>query len=143
MSGYNIKSSGFGVSGISSTVYLMDIPNSDGKTGSISFFTVSSTSTPTIIRRNVGSINYEKGEILLNPVNIINTSKSKNNTPIIEISVSPKSNDVIGLQDLYLQLDVSSSVLNMVTDEISSGSDISGSTYTVTSSYLNGDLVRV
>ena len=31
----------------------------------------------------------------------------------------------------------------LVSDEISSGSDISGSSYTVTSSYSNGDLVRI
>jgi hypothetical protein len=49
---------------------------------------------------------------------------------------------VIGLQDLYLQLDTSSSVLNMVADNISSGFDISGSSYTVTSSYSNGDYIR-
>ena len=143
MGGYNIKSSGFTISSASGTVYMSDTPNSDGKTGSIFFFTITSTNTPTIIRRNVGRINYERGEIILNPVNITSTSKNVGGEPIIEISVSPKSNDVIGLQDLYLQLDASSSVLNMVSDEISSGSDISGSTYTVTSSYSNGDLVRI
>ena len=142
MSGYNIKSSGFRVSSINGTVYMSDIPNPDGKTGTIFFFTITSSNTPTIVRRNVGRIDYEKGEIILNPVNIISTLKNVGGEPIIEISASPQSNDVIGLQDLYLQLDPSSSVLNMVSDEISSGSDISGSSYKVTSSYSNGDLVR-
>lgn len=143
MSGYNIKSSGFTISSANGTVYMSDIPNSDGKTGSIFFFTITSTNTPTVVRNNVGRIDYERGEIILNPVNITSTSKNIGGESIIEISVSPRSNDVIGLQDLYLQLDASSSVLNMVSDEISSGSDISGSTYTVTSSYSNGDLVRI
>lgn len=143
MSGYNIKSSGFTISSVNGTVYMSDIPNSDGKTGSIFFFTITSTNTPTVVRNNVGRIDYERGEIILNPVNITSTSKNIGGESIIEISVSPRSNDVIGLQDLYLQLDASSSVLNMVSDEISSGSDISGSTYTVTSSYSNGDLVRI
>ena len=143
MSGYNIKSSGFTVSSVNGTVYMSDIPNSDGKTGSIFFFTVTSSNTPTVVRNNVGRIDYDRGEIVLNPVNITSTSKNVGGEPIIQISISPKSNDVIGLQDLYLQLDASSSVLNMVSDEISSGSDISGSTYTVTSSYSNGDLVRI
>ena len=31
----------------------------------------------------------------------------------------------------------------MLSDEISSGSDISGSSYKFTSSYTNGDLVRI
>jgi len=143
MSGYNIKSSGFTVSSVNGTVYMSDIPNADGKTGSIFFFTITSTNTPTVVRNNVGRIDYDRGEIILNPVNITSTTKNSGGESIIEISVSPRSNDVIGLQDLYLQLDPSSSVLNMVSDEISSGSDISGSTYTVTSSYSNGDLVRI
>ncbi len=142
MSGYNIKSSGFTVSSVNGTVYLSDTPNPDGKTGTIFFFTANSPNTPTVVRRNVGRIDYERGEIILNPVNITSTLKNVGGEPIIEISASPKSNDVIGLQDLYLQLDPSSSVLNMVSDEISSGSDISGTSYTVTSSYSNGDLVR-
>jgi len=143
MSGYNIKSSGFTISSVNGTVYMSDIPNSDGRTGSIFFFTITSSNTPTVVRNNVGRIDYERGEIILNPVNITSTSKNIGGESIIQISVSPRSNDVIGLQDLYLQLDPSSSVLNMVSDEISSGSDISGSTYTVTSSYSNGDLVRI
>jgi hypothetical protein len=143
MSGYNIKSSGFSVGSVGGTLYMSDIPNSDGKTGRIFFFRITSNNNPTVVRNNVGTINYERGEIILNPVNITSTKKSIGGEPIIEISTSPKSNDVIGLQDLYLQLDASSSVLNMVSDDISSGSDISGSSYTVTSSYSNGDLVRI
>lgn len=35
MSGYNIKSSGFNISGVIDTVYLSDMPNADNKTGTI------------------------------------------------------------------------------------------------------------
>jgi hypothetical protein len=143
MSGFNIKSSGFRIAGINDTLYISDIPNSDGLKGSIFFFKLQSTTQPTIVRKNVGTIDYVKGEIILYPVNISSTLKTSFSQSIIEISAIPKSNDVIGLQDLYLQLDVNKSVLNMLSDEISSGSDISGSTYKVTSSYTNGDLVRI
>ena len=142
-SGYNIKSSGFNVSEINETLYLTDIPNSNGLTGNIFFFKLQSSTQPVIVKRNVGIIDYIKGEIKLYPVNIISTSKSSFSRPIIEISVIPKSNDVIGLQDLYLQLDINNITLNMLSDEISSGSDISGSSYKFTSSYTNGDLVRI
>jgi hypothetical protein len=141
--GYNIKSSGFTIAGISDTLYLGDFPNSDGITGSIFFFRLQSPSDPIVVRNNAGIIDYVRGEIRLNPVNIISTSKRSSNQPIIQISTIPKSNDVIGLQDLYLQLDINNSKLNMLYDEISSGSDVSGSTYTFTSSYTNGDLVRI
>lgn len=140
--GYNIKSSGFTVNGLSGTIYLSDLPNPDGMTGSIFFFRLDSQSQASVIRRSVGTVDYVRGEIRLNPVVITSTLKNSGGVPIIQISVSPKSNDVIGLQDLYLQLDTENSVLNMLADPISSGSDISGSTYTSTSSYSNGSLVR-
>ena len=143
MSGYNIKSTAFKVSGISQDVYLSDIPNSNRETGSIFFFTLPSvnSTSPTIIRRNVGTINYKSGIITLNPVNII-SGKLKDGQTIVELSACPKSNDVIGLQDLYLQLDISNSNFEMVVDNIASGLDPAASNYTVTSSYHNGNLVR-
>ena len=143
MSGYNIKSTAFRVSGISQDVYLSDIPNSNRETGSIFFFTLPSvnSTSPTIIRRNVGTINYKSGIITLNPVNII-SGKLKDGQTIIELSACPKSNDVIGLQDLYLQLDISKSNFEMIVDNIASGLDPAASNYTVTSSYHNGNLVR-
>ena len=143
MSGYNIKSTAFRVSGISQDVYLSDVPNTNRETGSIFFFTLPSvnSTSPTIIRRNVGTINYKSGIITLNPINII-SGKLKDGQTIIELSACPKSNDVIGLQDLYLQLDISNSNFEMVVDNIASGLDPAASNYTVTSSYHNGNLVR-
>jgi len=143
MGGYNIKSTAFRISGISQEIYLSDIPNSNRETGSIFFFTLPSvnSTSPTIIRRNVGTINYKSGVITLNPVNII-SGKLKDGQTIIELSACPKSNDVIGLQDLYLQLDISNSNFEMVVDDIASGLDPAASNYTVTSSYHNGNLVR-
>ena len=143
MSGYNIKSTAFRVSGISQDVYLSDIPNSNRETGSIFFFTLPSvnSTSPTIIRRNVGTINYKSGIITLNPVNIL-SGKLKDGQTIVELSACPKSNDVIGLQDLYLQLDISNSNFETVVDEIASGLDPAASNYVVTSSYHNGNLVR-
>ena len=143
MDGYNIKSSAFRVSGILEDVYLSDIPDTGRKTGSIFLFTVPSASSlsPTILRRGVGKINYDSGIITLNPINIT-SAKIKDGQSIIEISVTPQSNDVIGLQDLYLQLDINNSIFDMVIDEVSSGLDPSASNYIVTSSYTNGNLVR-
>ena len=140
MNGFNIRSSAFRVVNISSDVYLFDVPRSDGKTGQIGLFSLTAgSSTPVIQRRNIGIINYEKGRITLDPINIV-SGKVKDGVQIMEISVSPESNDVIGLQDLYLQLD--KSTVDMVVDQISSGIDPSGSTYTVTTSYKNGSIVR-
>jgi hypothetical protein len=140
--GYNIKSSGFKISGVSETVYLSDIPNLDNRTGTIFFFNLQSSTQPVIVKKNVGVIDYEKGEIKLNPVNIISSEKFVDGNAVIQISAVPKSNDVIGLQDLYLQLDINNSNITMLSDVISSGADTSGSSYLFTSSYTNGDIVR-
>jgi len=141
-SGYNIKSSGFKISGISKTVYFGDTPNSNKTTGDLFLFYLNSNVEPVVIKRSVGIVDYVNGEITTNPLNIIQTEKSDGGTPIIEISVSPESNDVLGIQDLYLQIDTSKIVVNTIQDNIESGSDTSGSNYIVTSSYANGSLVR-
>ena len=69
---------------------------------------------------------------------IITSTVLSSDQPTIQISGTPKSYDVIGLQDLYLQLDNSNSLVTMVSDTISSGADISGSNYVVSSSFPNG-----
>jgi len=144
MSGYNIKSSAFKINGIQGDVYLSDVPNTNRTSGSLFLFTISSPSSTdaTIVRKNVGSINYITGIITINPINIISSAKTKDGQSIIEVSAAPHSNDVIGLQDLYLQLDIGNSVFDMVIDQISSGLDPSASNYIVSSSYSNGYLVR-
>ena len=143
MDGHNIKSSGFNVAGINEPVYLGDIPNTNRVDGSIFLFTVPNigSQSPTIVRRNAGTINYVSGIVTLNPINIL-SAKDKDGIPIIEIEASPLSNDVVGLQDLYLQLDIGGSNFEMIVDEISSGLDPSASNYIVSSSYANGNLVR-
>ena len=49
---------------------------------------------------------------------------------------------LVGLQDLYLQLDISNSSFEMISDQIASGIDPSASNYIVSSSYNRGNLVR-
>ena len=141
--GYNIKTSAFRIVGINEPVYLSDLPNTDRLSGSLFLFTLPSvnSNSPTIVRRNVGKIDYQRGIITLNPINII-SGKIKDGQTIIEIAASPSSNDVVGLQDLYLQLDITNSNFEPVVDDIASGLDPSASTYTVSSSYPNGTLVR-
>ena len=143
MNGYNIKSTPFKISGFTQDLYISDIPNTNKETGSLFFFSLPSpnSTSPTIVKRNVGNVDYKKGIITINPVNVL-SAKMKDGQPTIELAACPKSNDVVGLQDLYLQLDISNSNFETVVDEISSGLDPSASNYIVTSSYQNGTLVR-
>jgi len=140
--GFNIKSTGFKISTDPDTVYLTDVPNTDGKTGILSIVKPLSDGTIRVVIKSAGTVDYEKGEIKLGTVNIISTSKANN---IIEIQAFPESNDVLGLKDLYLNFSISESTINMVRDVIASGDEISGTLFArdyYTSSYSNGNLIR-
>jgi len=140
--GLNIKSTGFKISGESSIVYFTDVPNADLMKGVISVVKVNSNGERVIVAKDAGVVDYMKGEVILNTLNIVETEKSNN---IIEIQAFPESNDVVGLKDLYLSFSISNSEINMIKDVIASGEDISGVSFTrdyYTSSYSNGDLER-
>ena len=140
--GFNIKSTGFKIASEPDTVYLTDVPNPDMKTGTLSVVKNLSDGSVRIVSKSAGTVDYVKGEINLSTLNIVSTSKSNN---IIEIQAFPESNDVVGLKDLYLNLDISKSKINMIKDIISSGDEISGTVFTrdyYTSSYSNGNLIR-
>ena len=140
--GKNIKSTGFTILGDSDTVYLTDIPNADKKTGVMSIVKNLTDGSVRVVSKEVGIVDYIKGEIILKTINITSTQKPNN---IIEIQAIPESNDVVGLRDLYLNLDISKSEINIVKDVISSGEEISGTVFVrdfYTSSYSNGNLIR-
>jgi hypothetical protein len=139
-SGFNIKSTGFTLAGRTGTFYFTDVPGENGM-GVLSVVKESTTDGSVIVEiKSAGTVDYTKGEIIVNTLNITSTVKGNN---IIEIQAFPESNDVIGLKDLYLSFSVADSKINMVKDTITSGEQISGVGYKTTSSYLNGELKRV
>ncbi len=138
--GFNIKSTGFKIAGSNDICYFTDTPRDDG-TGVISIVKEAlEKDKNTVITKSAGTVDYVKGEIIINTVNITSTVEPNN---IIEIQAVPESNDVIGLSDLYLDFSVSKSAINMIKDTITSGEQISGIGYKTTSSYLNGELKRI
>ena len=140
--GYNIKSKGFYISGQSKPVYITDVPDQGLKTGVISLVQVLDTGEINVIAKAAGTVDYIKGEIMLGTVNITSTLDGSD---VVEIQAIPESNDVVGLRDLYLNFSISESTINMVRDVISSGDEITGTSFIrdfYTSSYLNGKLIR-
>ena len=140
--GYNIKSTAFFVAGESSPVYITDIPNADGQTGVLSIVKPIENGEIRVVSKSAGVVDYIHGEVKLTTINIQSTVKENN---IIEIQAFPESNDVVGLRDLYLELSVSKSTINMLRDVIASGDEVSGTQFTrdfYTSSYSNGNLIR-
>ena len=138
--GFNIKSTGFTLANQTGTLYFTDVPNTDNSMGTLSVVKESTDSNKfTVVIKSAGSIDYDKGEIIVNTLNITSTAQPNN---VIEIQAFPDSNDVIGLKDLYLSFSIADSTINMVKDTISSGEQISGVGYKTTSSSLNGNLKR-
>ena len=147
--GFNIKSTGFTVLGSDRISYFTDVPNKDAAgnldgsmKGTLSVVFKNEKDQQIVLIREAGIVDYMKGEVILNTINITSTTTQNN---IIEVQAFPESNDVVGLKDLYLSFDVSKSTINMFKDVIASGEDVSGVVFTrdyYTSSYSNGDLER-
>ena len=139
LEGRNIKSTAFTIRGESAPVYFSDEPDGSTTTGRLTIVSIDSNGEVVTIDGNAGTVDYMHGEVLINSIFITGTSLSQN---IIEIQATPESNDVIGLKDLYLNVDLSKSTINMIKDTISSGDQISGVSYPTSSSYTNGSLTR-
>ena len=139
LEGRNIKSTAFTIRGESAPVYFSDEPDGSTTTGRLTIVSVDSNGEVVTIDGNAGTVDYMHGEVLINSIFITGTSLSQN---IIEIQATPESNDVIGLKDLYLNVDLSKSTINMIKDTISSGDQVSGVSYPTSSSYTNGSLTR-
>lgn len=132
--GYNIKSTGFTVSGISGTLYFTDIPE-NSKIGRLIIFKVLDNNNILVVKRNAGTVDYVRGEINIDTIAFSSTERPED---IIEIEVTPESNDVIGKNDLFVQYKPDRSIFNMVLDTIASGAT-SGTNYITTSSYPNSN----
>ena len=131
---YNIKSTGFSVRGISGTCYFTD-EKIDNKNGKLFLFQILTDDTINVLDNNFGTVDYEKGEIIIDTVNITSTTLTNN---IIEVQAVPDSNDVLARNELYLQFAVDKSNFYMRRDSISSGENTSGTRFNIQSSYQTG-----
>ena len=141
--GANIKSTGFNVAGIPETLYMTDtpimLPNGTYESGIVSFIAIDENGVASTKVQNAGVVDYKTGEINISTVNIVSTVVVNG---IVEVQAFPESNDVIGLENLFVELSIDKSTINMVKDTITSGEQVSGIGFPVTSSYSNGKLTR-
>lgn len=84
------------------------------------------------VRANFGKVNYETGEIIVDPINITATINT-NNT--VSLFVTSNSNDIISLRDTYLTIDTNELEVSIVNDYISEGRTNSAINITPFSSY--------
>jgi len=137
-SAYNVVSTGFTIEGVTGTVYMAD-EVVDRETGRMFFFTYTEGGTPNIIKKNAGTVKYLIGEVLIDTCNITSTVIANN---VVEIQAIPHSNDVVGLRDLYIKLDMSNTTINMFEDVIASGENTSGSRFPHIHSYYTPTFTR-
>ena len=83
-----------------------------------------------------GTIDYATGQITLNSLNIASISNIRGATStVVELTVTPNSNDVVPVRDQIVEIDIANSTINVTADTFVGGSADAGVGYTTTSSY--------
>ena len=123
-------SSGFRVSGDSREMFLDD----DGQGNVRRYYLVSGIRT--YANNLQGTIDYSTGQITINSLNVSSISNIRGNTStVIELTVTPASNDVVPVRNQIIEIDVANSNITVVEDTFVGGSSEAGVGYTTTSSY--------
>ncbi len=125
-----LSSTGFKVTGSDFEMFLDD----DGS-GNVRRYYLSS-GIRTYANESQGTINYTTGDITLNSLNVASISNIRAATStVVEITITPDSNDVVPVRDQIVEIDVSNSGITVTADTFVGGSADAGVGYTTTSSY--------
>ena len=126
-----LESSGFKISGDSSTVFYLD---DDGQ-GNIRRYSFSG-STRVYANNTQGTIDYVTGAITINSLSVLSVENIRGSVSTkIELTVVPNSNDVVPVRDQILEIDTANSSITVSADAFVGGSADAGVGYTTTSSY--------
>tara|TARA_B100000579_G_scaffold250505_1_gene206000 strand:- start:621 stop:2462 length:1842 start_codon:yes stop_codon:yes gene_type:complete len=125
-----LSSTGFKINGNNNDMFLDD----DGMGNVRVYYLVSGIKT--IQNATQGTIDYATGQVTLNSLSVASISNIRGSaSSVIEITVSPSSNDIVPVRDQILEIDVSNSIVNVSEDTFVGGSSEAGVGYTTTSSY--------
>jgi len=130
-SGGILSSTGFKVTGDTTTVYYLD----DDGTGNVRrFYFVGSVRT--YVNNTQGTIDYSTGQITINSLNVSNVENIRGAaSTVIELTVQPNSNDIVPVRDQILEIDTANSSITVSADTFVGGSADAGVGYTTSSSY--------
>ena len=123
-----VSSSGFKIVGDDVNTYYLN----DNGNQTLRLYYVKGTGEFEYIDGLWGSVDYDMGEIVINDL-IIQSTSVTNNT--LQIKATPKSNDLVSLRETYITMGIDNSVITVVEDTISSGSNLSGTGVIPESSY--------
>jgi len=125
-----LTSTGFKVTGSDLEQFLDD----DGN-GNVRRYYLSS-GIRTYANDTQGTIDYTTGQITLNSLNVASISNIRGATStVVELTVTPNSNDVVPVRDQIVEIDIANSTINVNADLFVGGSADAGVGYTTTSSY--------
>ena len=111
-----------------------DICINDGNGNVRAYYLVSGVKT--YVNSTQGTINYSTGAITLNSLNITSISNIRGAaSTVIELTVTPASNDVIPVRDQIIDIDIANSSITVEADTFVGGSSEAGIGYTSSSSY--------
>ena len=125
-----LSSTGFKVDG-DTNVYFFD---DDGQGNVRRYYLIGSVRT--YVDNTAGTINYSTGSISINALTIgtIENIRGEAST-VIELTVTPESNDVVPVRAQVVNIDVANSTFTIQADALVGGSANAGIGYTTTSSY--------
>jgi len=136
VSGYNatnggiLESSGFKISGDTTNVFFLD----DDGAGNVRRYRLTG-SVRTYAINTQGTINYTTGQITLTSLNITTVQNIRGvASTVIELTVVPKSNDIVPVRDQILEIDTANSTITVEADTFVGGSADAGIGYTTASS---------
>ena len=136
VSGYNsvnggiLESTGFKISGDTTNVFFLD----DDGAGNIRRFRLVG-SVRTYTNNTQGTINYTTGQITLTSLSVSSIQNIRGSaSTVIELTVTPKSNDIVPVRDQILEIDTANSIITVDVDTFVGGSADAGIGYTTSSS---------
>ena len=125
-----LSSTGFKIDGNDNEMFLDD----DGS-GNVRLYYLAS-GIRTYVNSTQGTISYSSGQITLNSLNVASISNIRGSTStVVELTVTPNSNDVVPVRDQIVELDIANSTITVTADTFVGGSADAGVGYTTTSSY--------
>ena len=125
-----LVSSGFKI-GSSANEYFFD---DDGAGNIRRYYLVGDVRT--YADNSAGTIDYATGAIAVNALNISSISNIRGlASTVVELTVTPNSNDIVPLRNQILNIDVANSSITVEVDTLAGGSSNAGIGYVTTSSY--------
>ena len=126
-----LETSGFKVSGDSTTVFYLD---DDGQ-GNVRRYSFSGA-TRVYANNTQGTIDYDTGAITINSLSVLSVENIRGAASTkIELTVVPSSNDVVPVRDQIIEIDTANSSITVSADAFVGGSADAGVGYTTSSSY--------